>query len=78
MQDIYTLNQLKKNHQAFIVDFLDTQLADKLLEMGIFPGEKISVKQKSIFGGTMIIQSNTISLVLRKEDAQYIHISSVK
>ena len=50
----------------------DDELAQKLLEMGCTPGEKIMVERKAPFNDPIAIVVSGFMLSLRKEDAQQI------
>ena len=59
--------------EEYIIDAInDDELAQKLLEMGCTPGEKIMVKRKAPFNDPIAIVVSGFMLSLRKEDAQQI------
>jgi len=59
--------------EEYIIDAInDDELAQKLLEMGCTPGEKIMVERKAPFNDPIAIVVSGFMLSLRKEDAQQI------
>ena len=59
--------------KEYIIDAInDDELAQKLLEMGCTPGEKMVVERKAPFNDPIAIVVSGFMLSLRKEDAQQI------
>ena len=59
--------------KEYIIDAInDDELAQKLLEMGCTPGEKIMVERKAPFNDPIAIVVSGFMLSLRKTDAQQI------
>ena len=59
--------------KEYIIDSInDDELAQKLLEMGCTPGEKVVVERKAPFNDPIAIVVSGFMLSLRKEDAQQI------
>ena len=59
--------------KEYMIDAInDDELAQKLLEMGCTPGEKIMVERKAPFNDPIAIVVSGFMLSLRKEDAQQI------
>ena len=59
--------------KEYIIDAInDDELAQKLLEMGCTPGEKIMVERKAPFNDPIAIGVSGVMLSLRKEHAQQI------
>jgi len=59
--------------KEYLIDAInDDELAQKLLEMGCTPGEKIMVERKAPFNDPIAIVVSGFMLSLRKEDAQQI------
>ena len=56
----------------------DSNLEQKLLEMGCTPGEKIEVVRKAPFGGPVAILVSSYVLSVRKEDALKIDVKLLK
>jgi len=56
----------------------DSDLAQKLLEMGCTPGEQIEVVRKAPFGGPVAILVSSYVLSVRKEDALKIDVKLLK
>ena len=53
---------------------LDSELEQKLLEMGCTPGEQFEVVRKAPFGGPIAILISSYVLSIRKEDAMSIEV----
>ena len=59
--------------KEYIIDAInDDELAQKLLEMGCTPGEKIMVERKAPFNDPIAIVVSGFMLSLRKDDAEKI------
>ena len=59
--------------KEYIIDAInDDELAQKLLEMGCTPGEKIMVERKAPFNDPIAIVVSGFMLSLRKQDANKI------
>jgi ferrous iron transport protein A len=56
----------------------DSDLEQKLLEMGCTPGEKIEVVRRAPFGGPVAILVSSYVLSVRKEDALKIDVKLLK
>jgi len=56
----------------------DSDLEQKLLEMGCTPGEKIEVVRIAPFGGPVAILVSSYVLSIRKEDAMKIDVKLLK
>ena len=56
----------------------DSDLEQKLLEMGCTPGEKIEVVRRAPFGGPVAILVSSYVLSVRKEDALKIDVQLLK
>jgi len=57
-----------------IRSIFDSDLEQKLLEMGCTPGEKIEVVRKAPFGGPVAILVSSYVLSIREEDARSINV----
>ena len=59
--------------KEYLIDAInDDELAQKLLEMGCTPGEKIIVERKAPFDDPIAIVVSGFMLSIRKEDAEQI------
>ena len=59
--------------KEYIIDAInDDELAQKLLEMGCTPGEKIMVERKAPFNDPIAIVVSGFMLSIRKENAEQI------
>jgi ferrous iron transport protein A len=70
-----TLAQLIKGETATITCFSDDLLALKLIEMGIIPGEKITLQHVAPLGCPYAFEVNGTLVSLRKSEAQFVLIS---
>lgn len=52
------LHKLQPGEKAFIVDLQNPRLSEKLLELGIYPGALIEVKEHNDEGNYMRVQVN--------------------
>lgn len=66
---INTLDRLKPGGVGVIAQFLDEQLALKLMDMGVLPGVKITVLHQAPLGCPMSLQVGDYQLSIRKEEA---------
>tara|TARA_B100002003_G_C14032141_1_gene497499 strand:- start:3 stop:227 length:225 start_codon:yes stop_codon:yes gene_type:complete len=63
--------------KTYIIDSInDNELAQKLLEMGCTPGEKIVVERKAPFNDPIAIFVSGFMLSLRKKDAKQIMVKN--
>lgn len=66
------LSELSIGQHGVIDSVLDSELKQKLLEMGCTPGEKIHVVRQAPFHGPIAILLSSYMLSLSKDDAQSI------
>ena len=71
------LTDLLIGDQGEMYSILDSELEQKLLEMGCTPGEQIEVVRKAPFGGPIAILVSSYVLSIRKEDAMKIEVKSL-
>ena len=72
------LANLAIGNKAEIRSISDSDLEQKLLEMGCTPGEKIEVVRRAPFGGPVAILVSSYVLSVRKEDAVKIDVRLLK
>ena len=64
--------------KEYLIDAInDDELAQKLLEMGCTPGEKIMVERKAPFNDPIAIVVSGFMLSIRKQDAKQIIVKQV-
>lgn len=63
---------LNKGETGKIVDYLDKEIASRLLTLGLLPNTRIVYVRKSPFGGAHYIKFNGHSIALREEEASSI------
>lgn len=66
------LADLKVGTKGEMCMISDSDLEQKLLEMGCTPGEKIQLIRKAPFGGPIAILVSSYILSIRKDDAEKI------
>ena len=72
------LSDLKVGAKGEMCMISDSDLEQKLLEMGCTPGEKIQLIRKAPFGGPIAILVSSYILSVRKGDAEKIAIKLVE
>ena len=70
-----TLAQLGKGETATIISFSDGVLALKLIEMGVIPGEQITLQHVAPLGCPYAFEVNGTLVSLRKSEAHLVLIS---
>ena len=71
------LSEISFDKEYIIQEILDTELAQKLLEMGCTPGEKITLARKAPFRDPIAILVSSFMLSIREEDAKQIIVKQV-
>ncbi|MEE2954389.1 MAG: FeoA family protein [Bacteroidota bacterium] len=66
------LSELSIGERGIIESILDSELRQKLLEMGCTPGEEICLVRQAPFGGPLAILISSSMLSLSKLDASQI------
>ena len=72
------LSELKLGAKAIIDSFSDKELALKLMEMGVLPGEKIHIERKAPLGDPIAISISGYVLSMRKAEAETILVNEIK
>jgi Fe2+ transport system protein FeoA len=72
-----TLDELKENESALIVQILDEQLEESLLNMGFIVGEDIKLDRIAPLKDPILITSGLNYISIRKEDAKNILIEKI-
>ncbi len=68
------LSQLKYGQEAIVEKVSDNELSLKLLEMGMLPGEIVSLENIAPFGDPIAIRVGEYKMCIRLEDASNIEI----
>jgi ferrous iron transport protein A len=66
---------LRKGETGRIIDYLDKEIASRLLTLGLLPNTTITYVRKSPFGGAHYIKFNGHSIALREKEASTIVIT---
>jgi len=66
------LLDLRIGESGKIVDYLDIEIASRLLTLGLLPNTKVKYIRKSPFGGAHYIKFNGHHIALREEEASSI------
>ena len=68
------LSQLKYGQTAIVEKVFDNELSLKLLEMGLLPGEMVSLENIAPFGDPIAIKVGEYKMCIRLQDASNIEI----
>lgn len=68
------LSEIKKGQEALVTKVNGDVLALKLFEMGVLPGELVSLEHIAPFGDPIAISVGESKLCLRLEDAAHVEI----
>ncbi len=71
------LSELKPGEKAIIKFIDDTPFRSKLIEMGCYPGEEISVSKVAPLGCPFAIYISGYELSLRKNEAENILVETI-
>jgi ferrous iron transport protein A len=74
----YKLSELKTGQRGRIVNFSQSELLLKLLEMGCLPGEVITIEQVAPLSGPISISVAGYVLSLRKTEAENIFVELIE
>lgn len=69
------LAQLKKGESAFVKTFQDKFIGLKMMELGCFPGQKVTLEQIAPLGDPIAISFNGSLISLRRAEAKTIQIT---
>ncbi len=72
-----SLDHLQKGEEAIIKSFNNSYLSAKLMEMGCFPGEIVTLSKTAPLGCPISISLNGHELSLRKDEAATIIVELV-
>jgi len=67
-----SLSEVRKGEQAIIEAFDEENMPVKMLEMGLLPGNIVTVKQIAILNGPLHIEVGGYDLALRKDEASHV------
>ena len=73
-----TLRDLKPGEQGIITGYEQEALPNRLLEMGMLPGERVAVLRLAPLGDPMDLRIRGYRLSLRKEDAALIRVDRLR
>ena len=72
--NILKLSDLKPGQEAIIIEFGNSDIFLKLMEMGCVPGEKIFLEQVATLGDPISVKISGYSLSLRLNEAEHIRV----
>ena len=75
--EIINLNQLKIGVKAEIIECSNEDLRNRLYEMGLIPGEIISIEKTAPLGDPIQINHINNTVILRKKDINNILVKKV-
>lgn len=67
-----TIGDLKRNEVARIKGFLSEEIPAKFYEMGLLPGNEISLVRKALFSDPVIVRVSGTKVAIRKQEAKQI------
>ncbi len=71
------LHELTPGEQAFIVDMKNPRLCEKLLEMGVFPGDLVTMKENNVGEKSIVVSINNKQLNIYRKAAETIITNTV-
>jgi ferrous iron transport protein A len=71
-----TLDQLSPGQQATIIGFADDALGLRLLEMGMIPGDPVTLERVAPMGDPIAVRTGELLLILRKNEASTVEIQT--
>ncbi|MEN9612481.1 MAG: hypothetical protein RLZZ628_3295 [Bacteroidota bacterium] len=74
---IASLAELKKGENGILTEFLDHQIACKLMSMGILPGKAIALIRRVPFGGGLYVRVAGQNFAIREAEARTILIDKI-
>lgn len=75
---VITLNHLKIGEKAKIIGLDDHISSIQLMELGLFPGEDITLLGFAPFGDPMRLSLTDSDLCIRKQDAELVLVEKLK
>lgn len=77
-QAMIHLLDLKPQKTHYILDITAEPLVrERLLELGLAPGRKIQVLRALPFSGPIVVQSGSVVIALRREEAEHVWVEAV-
>lgn len=70
-----TVNDLKIGEQAEVLGFAHEELGRHLLEMGVIPGEMVTLERIAPMGDPVAVRVSDLLLMLRRSEASAITVS---
>lgn len=71
-----TVNDLVIGQSAIVKEFTDLELGLQLLEMGVIPGESISVERIAPMGDPIAVRVSEVLLMMRRKEAASILVAA--
>lgn len=69
-----TLDQLSLGQEATVIGFADEHLGAHLLEMGMIPGDSVTLERVAPLGDPIAVRTGELLLILRKNEASTVEI----
>ena len=73
-----TLNQLPKGEAATVAKLLDNEITPRLMDMGLYEGQKIEVLFKAPLGDPLAVEVGEVVVSLRLEEASLVVVSALE
>jgi ferrous iron transport protein A len=71
-----TLDQLKHGQEATVIGFTDDVLGTQLLEMGLVPGDPVTLERIAPLGDPIAVRTGEVLLILRRNEASTVEIKA--
>jgi len=71
-----TLDQLTPGQQATVIGFTDDGLGVQLLEMGMIPGDPVTLERVAPMGDPIAVRTGELLLILRRNEASTVKIKT--
>lgn len=68
----FTVNDLSIGEQSTVKSFKDESLGRHLMEMGVIPGEAITIERIAPMGDPIAVRVSDIVLMMRRQEAESI------
>lgn len=76
--DDLSLNQLNADERAQVLELTsEPQLNERLMELGILPGEVVTVWRRGLFAGPIFVEVNQTQIALREAEAACVRIKKL-
>jgi len=71
-----TVNDLVIGQEAIVKEFTDLELGQQLLEMGVIPGESITLERIAPMGDPIAVRVSDVLLMMRRKEAAFVLVAA--